>query len=340
MTMLTEQSPAPEPPSPRRRPLDALRSRITGQEFVLFGVIALLWTTLGLATDTFIDTGTLSNLAYVVAPIALIGIGMTVVIVGGGIDVSVGSAVTVVTVILAKLVRDQGVSFPVAILVAVGVGGLLGLMNGLLISFGRVHAIIITFGTLNVFRFIALRIFDSEQVAGVPDTLGFLGGGQAGETWHIPHAFLLMLVLAAATWWYMRNTAGGRHFYAMGGDRTAARLAGVKVRRREVLAYVLTGVLVGLAAAVIIGSGGLIGQNVGVGLELQVIAAVVIGGTSIMGGRGTVLGTVLGALLVGTVASGVTILHWPSQLTSLFVGVFILIAVGTDVLRERSRRRA
>ncbi|MPZ95007.1 MAG: ABC transporter permease [Propionibacteriales bacterium] len=317
-----------------------LSGRVTGQELVLLGVITLLWLALGVSTDTFIQAGTLSNLAYNVAPIALVGIGMTVVIVCGGIDVSVGSAVTVVTVIVAKLVRDQGVSLPVAVVVAVGVGALLGLVNGVLISVGRVHAIIITFGTLNVFRFVALRIFDSEQVAGVPGTLAVLGGGQTGETLHVPHAFVVMLLLAGAMWWYMRNTAGGRHLYAMGGDRLAARLAGVKVQRREVLAYVLTGVLVGLASCVVIGGGGLIGQNVGVGLELQVIAAVVIGGTSIMGGRGTVLGTVLGALLVGTVASGVTILHWPSQLTSLFVGVFILVAVGTDVVRERSRRRA
>lgn len=335
MTALDER-----PRTPRRGPTGALGGRITGQELVLIGVIAGLWLVLGLATDTFFQAGTLGNLAYVVAPIALVGIGMTVVIASGGIDVSVGSAVTVVTVIVAKLVRDQGASFAVALLVAVGAGALLGLTNGLLISLGRVHAIIITFGTLNLFRFIALRIFDSEQVAGVPGTLAFLGGGGAGRTWNVPHAFLLMLLLAAITWWFMRNTPSGRHYYAMGGDRAAARLAGVNVRRQEILAYVLTGVLVGLASTVIIGGGGLIGQNVGVGMELQVIAAVVIGGTSIMGGRGTVLGTVLGALLVGTVSSGVTILYWPSQLTSLFVGVFILVAVGTDVLRERARRRA
>jgi ribose transport system permease protein len=333
-TATTETAPA------RRTPLQALTSRVTGQELVLLGVITALWLALALATDTFIEAGTLSNLVYTVAPIALIGIGMTVVIVGGGIDVSVGSAVTVVTVVVAKMVRDLGVSLPVAVLVAVGVGALLGLVNGVLISVGRVHAIIITFGTLNVFRFVALRIFDSEQVAGVPATLGVLGGGRPGETFYVPHAFVLMLVLAFGMWWYMRNTAGGRHFYAMGGDRVAARLAGVKVQRREVLAYVVTGVMVGLASCVVIGGGGLIGQNVGLGMELQVIAAVVIGGTSIMGGRGTVLGSVLGALLVGTVATGVTILHWPSQLTELFVGLSILVAVGADVIRERSRRRA
>jgi ribose transport system permease protein len=306
---------------------------------VLLSLVAALWVVLALTTKTFLSAGTLGDLAYSVAPVALIGLGMTVVIVGGGIDVSVGSGVTVVTVVVAKLVRDAGVSLPVAVLAAVVVGATLGLVNGLLISIGRVHAIIVTFGTLNLFRFLALRIFGGEQVAGVPDTLGFVGGGGAGRTASVPHAFVIMLVLSAALWWAMRNLAAGRNYYAIGGDRAAARLAGVRVQRREVLAYVLTGIAVGVASCVIIGGGGLIGQSVGVGLELQVIAAVVIGGTSIMGGRGTVLGTVLGALLVGTVTTGVTLLHWPSQLASLFVGVFILIAVGADVLRERARRR-
>jgi ribose transport system permease protein len=109
------------------------------------------------------------------------------------------------------------------------------------------------------------------------------------------------------------------------------------VRRRQISAYVLTGACVGLAACVLIGSGGLVQQNVGTGLELRVIAAVVIGGTSIIGGRGTVLGTLLGALLVGTVSSAVTLLSWPSELTQLFIGLFILVAVGVDLLRERRR---
>jgi ribose transport system permease protein len=145
-------------------------------------------------------------------------------------------------------------------------------------------------------------------------------------------------VLAALAWAYMRYTPTGRHLYAIGGDAVAARLAGVRVRRRLVAVYAATGVLVGLAACCVIGDGGLVAQNVGTGLELQVIAAVVIGGTTILGGRGTVLGTVLGALLVGTVTSGVTLLGWSTDLTNLFIGVFILIAVGADLLRERRRR--
>ena len=126
-------------------------------------------------------------------------------------------------------------------------------------------------------------------------------------------------------WCYLRHTAGGRHLYAIGGDADAARLAGVKVQRRVLLAYVLTGLLIGLAACFVIAQGtSTLAPNVGAGMELAAIAAVVIGGTSIMGGRGSVLGTLLGALLVQTVTSGVTQLGWPSQLSNLFIGIFIL----------------
>ena len=136
-------------------------------------------------------------------------------------------------------------------------------------------------------------------------------------------------MLTAVAWWYLRHTAGGRHFFAIGGDAHAARLAGVKVQRRILLAYLVTGLLVGLASCFVIAQGtSTLDQTVGSGKELAVIAAVVIGGTSIMGGRGSVLGTFLGALLVQSVTSGVTQLGWKSQLSDLFVGIFIIVAVG------------
>lgn len=325
--------------------LDRARTRrpiaraIEGQEAALLAVVAALWIALSLGTDTFFTSGNLRNIVYSVAPIAIVGIGMTAVIVTAGIDVSVGSAVAVVMVVVAKLVRDQGASWFVAVLVALVLGGALGVVNGLLVAYGRVHPIIITFATLNVYRFVALRIFQSKQVDGVPGTLSWFGGGARGSTIGVPNAWWLAMLIAAAVWVYMRYWSSGRHWYAIGGDQIAARLAGVRVARRQVAAYTLTGVLVGLAACVLIGSGGLVQQNSGIGMELEVIAAVVIGGTSILGGRGTVLGTLLGALLVGTIESAITLLGWRTELSDLAVGVFILVAVGVDLLRQRRRRR-
>ena len=182
-----------------------------------------------------------------------------------------------------------------AVLLSVAVGGVLGLVNGLLIAYGRVHAIIITFGTANLFLFVGLQIFGSRTVNGIPPTFDVFGRGEAGRTLGTPHAFLITVLITALAWWYLRHTAGGRHFYAIGGDAHAARLAGVAVQRRVLLAYLITGLLVGLASCFVIAQGtSTLDQSVGTGRELAVIAAVVIGGTSIMGGRGSVLGTLLG----------------------------------------------
>lgn len=335
---MTTTAPAPQAPPAKIRGR-VLPSPITGQELVLIAVIAVLWGILGFTTEGFLTQLSIIPLLAYVAPVATIGIGMTVVIITGGIDVSVAATVMVCAVIIAKTMVNFETSVPVLVLIAVGVGVALGLINGVLIAYGRVHAIIITFGTANLFKFVGLQIFGSNTVSGIPRDLKVFGNGPEGRFLGVPIAFLIMVVLATLTWFYLRHTAGGRHFYAIGGDPQAARLAGVRVQRRIMLAYVFTGGLVGLAACFTIALGtSTVQQNIGAGTELAAIAAVVIGGTSIMGGRGSVLGTVLGAVLVQTVTTGVTQLKWPSQLSDLFVGAAIVIAVGADLVRERAKR--
>lgn len=316
-----------------------LPSPVTPAEIALIAVLVVLWIALAFATPAFLSAGSIIPLLVEVAPVALIGIGMTFIIITGGIDVSVGGAIMVCSVITAKLMRDQGLPVWGCLAVALGTGAVLGLVNGALIAYGRVHAIIITFGTANLFLFLGLQIFGSTPVAGMPNTLAWFGRGIEGRTLGVPNSFAITVILAAIAWWYLRHTPGGRHFFAVGGDPVAARLAGIRVQRRILIAYVVTGLLIGLASIFTLAKGtSNLDQSVGSGQELAVIAAVVIGGTSIMGGRGSVLGTLLGALLVQTVKSGVTQLGWPSQLSDLFVGIFIIVAVGTDLLRRRARR--
>lgn len=324
-----------KPPAPRlrRQPL------VEGQEAVLIAVIIIMWALLAVVTDTFMTANNIQTVLYTVAPIAIIGVGMTAVMVTAGIDVSVGSQMAIGMVVVGKLLRDAEFGWVPALAIAVVVGSILGAINGLLIVGGRIHPMIITFGTLNVYRYVALQIFGDQQVSGVPDDFAFIGGSVQAVTFGIPNALLLALGLMAVVWAYMRRWAGGRHLYAIGGDAGAARLAGIRVNRKLIGVYVFIGVLVGVAAVVQLGSGGLIQQNVGIGLELQVIAACVIGGTSVLGGRGTVFGTLLGALLVGTVSSAVTHLGWPNELTNFFVGVFIIVAVGVDLIRQKRRAK-
>lgn len=316
------------------------RAIVEGQELVLIGVIVALWVTLGFVAPTILEPSSVFAIFYGVAPIAIMGIAMTAIMCTAGIDVSVGSSLAVVMAVVALLLRDLQVGAFVAIAAAIVVGGLLGAVNASLIAFGRVPAMVCTFGTLNVFRFVALQVFGDSQIAGVPDTLGFVGGGVDAAFLGIPNAMWLAVVLAILAWFYMRDFATGRHIYAIGNDAEAARLAGVKVRRRIFWLYVAGGVAVGIAAVVSLGNGGLVQQNVGFGIEMSVIAACVIGGTSVVGGRGTVLGTMLGAILVGTVQAAVIHLHLPNQLTLLFVGVIIIITVGVDLARQARRKRS
>jgi len=312
---------------------------VTGQEIVLLAVIAALWVLLGLFTPAFLTLNSIGPLLVDVAPVALIGVGMTFVIITAGIDVSVAGMTMVSAVVTAQLLVALDIPLALAVLVALASGGILGAFNGVLVAYGRVHPIIITFATWNIFLFIGYRVFGSSTVNGIPNTLDVFGRGDAGTTLGVPHSFLITILAVIAAWWFLRYTKAGRNLYAIGGNREAARLAGISVQRRLIWVYVITGLGVGLAACITIATGtSTLDQSVGQGRELEVIAAVVIGGTSIMGGRGSVVGTLLGALLVQSVRSGVTQLGWPSQLAYLFVGIFIIIAVGTDLLRERARR--
>ncbi|HIZ34554.1 MAG TPA: ABC transporter permease [Candidatus Ruania gallistercoris] len=314
---------------------------VTGQEVVLAAVIAVLWVLLGVFTPNFLSLGSIGPLLVSVAPVALMGIGMTFVIITAGIDVSIAGMIMVCSVVTAKLLVHTGLSLAPAVLLAMLLGGLLGAVNGLLVAYGRVHPIIITFGTWNLFLYIGYRVFDSSTVNNIPGTMAFFGRGAAGNTAGVPHSFVIAVLAVVAAWWFLRYTRAGRNLYAIGGDQEAARLAGIAVRPRLVSVYVVTGLMVGLAACMTIATGtATLDQSVGNGKELEVIAAVVIGGTSIMGGRGSVVGTLLGAMLVASVRTGVIQLGWPSQLAFLFVGVFIIVAVGTDLLRERARRAA
>ncbi len=330
---MSADQPAVTPVRMPRRPW------IEGQEAVLVGVIALLWLVMAFVAPTFVEPNSIFSLFYGVAPIVVMGVAVTAIMCTAGIDVSVGSMLAVVMVVVARLVRDLHVAAPVAVLAAVVTGALLGTVNALLVAVGRVPAMVATFGTLNVFRFLALQVFGATQLAGVPATLGFVGGGRDASLLGLPNAMWVALVIALVAWFYMRNWAAGRHLYAIGNDPAAARLAGVKVRRRTFELYVASGAAVGVAATMTLGNGGMLQQNVGIGMEMSVIAACVIGGTSVIGGRGTVLGTVLGAVLVGSVQAAVTHLQLPSQLTQLFVGVIILVAVGVDLARQARRAR-
>lgn len=327
-----------QPVTDGRKRTRLLSPLITGQEWVLAGLLVVLWALLGIFTPAFLTSGSIVPLLAGVAPIALIGVGMTFVMITGGIDVSVGGMVMLSAVVGAKLLVNAQLSAPVVLLAVAALGLLMGGLNGVLVAYGNIHPIIVTFGTANLFQFLALRTFNSSTVSGIPPAFAIFGKGASGQLWGIPISFAVSCLVAVIATYYLRHSRSGRHLYSIGGNENAAVRAGIRVGPLKVFSYALVGLLSGIASTFVIAQGtSTLEPSVGQGMELLVIAAVVIGGTSVLGGKGTVIGTVLGAVLVQTVRSGITQLGWPSQAADLFVGVAIVLAVGIDIIRDRKR---
>ncbi len=282
---------------------------------------------------TFLTPANLTQIFTNVAVVALVSIGMTLVIVTGGIDVSVGSALALSMLAAGKVIVAGGGLF-LAIVAAIATGGLVGILNGTLVAYGRIHPIIVTLGTLNIIRAVHIGFLGREWL-----TPPHLAENIAlGTLLGIPNAWLLAMVVAGVLTAFITWRPLGRAIYAIGGNAEAARLAGVNVSLVSVFVYVLMGLLVGLAAVIQLGQAGTIQPNAANGLELQAVAATVIGGTSILGGRGTIIGGLLGALLVEAVHNALITIGTVGLLEGLVVGILILVAVAADVLQHRRRR--
>jgi ribose/xylose/arabinose/galactoside ABC-type transport system permease subunit len=310
-----------------------LRELALRRESIVLALLVLGSIGFDFTHPTFLTTSNLTQIFTNVAVVALVSIGMTLVIVTGGIDVSVGSALALCMFAAGKVMVEGG-GLVLAILAALGAGALVGVLNGTLVAYGRIHPIIVTLGTLNIIRAVHIGALGKNWL--VPPHLA--EDLALGTLLGIPNAWWLTMIVAAALTGFVVWRPLGRAIYAIGGNTEAARLAGVNVPLVTVAVYVLMGVLVGFAAVIQIGQAGTVQPNAGSGLELQAVAATVIGGTSILGGRGTIVGGLLGALLVEAVHNALITIGTVGLLEGLVVGVLILIAVAADVLQHRRRR--
>jgi ribose/xylose/arabinose/galactoside ABC-type transport system permease subunit len=318
----------PSPPAAGR-----LRELLLRRESIVLALLVVGSLLFDIAHPTFLTGQNLEQIFTNVAVVAIVSIGMTLVIVTGGIDVSVGSALALCMFAAAKVMVGGG-GLVVAILAALVVGVLVGALNGTLVAYGRIHPIIVTLGTLNIIRAVHIGALGKDWL--VPPHLA--EDLALGTVLGIPNAWLFTMLIAAALSWFVASRPLGRAIYALGGNAEAARLAGVNVGFVTVTVYVLMGLLVGFAAVIQIGQAGTVQPNAGTGLELQAVAATVIGGTSILGGRGSIVGGLLGALLVEAVHNALITVGTIGLLEGLVVGVLILIAVAADVLQHRRQR--
>jgi ribose/xylose/arabinose/galactoside ABC-type transport system permease subunit len=271
-----------------------------------------------------------------VAAVSIIAIGMTMVIVSGGIDVSVGSILAICMLMAGKVIAAGVNNLLVALLIAVGIGLLAGAINGAIVAFGRIHPIIVTLGMLNIIRALHIWLLGPSWLTPPPVARTLALGTIAG----IPIPWLLVILIGILVSIFLARWPAGRAIYALGGNEEAARLAGINIRLVIIFVYATLGLLVGLAALIQLGQSGTVQPNAATGMELEVIAATVIGGTNILGGRGSIVGSILGALLVAAVHNALIAIGTISLLEGLVVGTLIVIAVGIDVLQNRKAAQA
>jgi len=310
------------------------KRQVVDEIFVKWGIyiaLLLLVILMALIAPNFFSIKNGLNIAQAVSINAVVASGMTVVILTAGIDLSVGSIVAA-SGVATVLLLNGGVPTAIAALVAILVGALIGLINGAIIAYLALPAFIVTLGALTYTRGIAYSMHGGPvQIAG-ESGIESIGNGSIGG---IPMPVFIMIFVYWFFWFLLERTKFGRHVYAVGGNPQAARLSGIDVKKVLMSVYVISGVTAGLAG-LMFASRVRSGQvTAGVGYELDAITAVILGGTSLFGGRGRIFGTLIGALLIGVLSNGLVLLGVPIYTQLMIKGGVIILAVAIDTLRSK-----
>ena len=289
-------------------------------------------------SDRFLTGDNLSLILQQVMVVGVIAIGQTMIILTAGIDLSCGMVMALGGIVMTKLATVSGVPAPLAIGCGIGVTTLFGLANGALVTAIRLPPFIVTLGTMNIAFAITQLYSNSETMTNLPDSMNALGVTFNFLGTSIMYGVVVMLLLYVVAWFGLRETASGRHVYAVGNNVEAARLTGISTKRVLLGVYVLAGILYGVASLLSVARTGVGDPNAGQTENLDAITAVVLGGTSLFGGRGAVLGSLVGALIVGVFRNGLTLMGVSSVYQVLITGILVILAVATDQLSHRSAR--
>lgn len=300
------------------------------QNMGLIGFLLVLLVLFSVLSPYFLSVKNLSNAMLSVSVLGTMAALATLVVVGRGLDLSVGSIVGLVGVLAAQILQGGG-HWSLAIAAALGVGGVCGLLNALVAVKLGINPIIVTIGTLSIFRGAAYIISEAQTLFVADQAILDLG---SARVFGIPWSVLLMLALFAGCGWFARRTVMGRTVYAMGANPRASRLSGIPVDAYRIGLFVASGVAAGLAGVLLIGQSATAVPAAGIGYELLVITAVLLGGTSLHGGQGTVVGTLLGVLIIATLNNGMTLLGVDSYWQIVAHGALLLVAVALDQVRR------
>ncbi|WP_431791726.1 ABC transporter permease [Microbacterium paraoxydans] len=326
-------------------PVSALTKRISGlgraREFGILLALVLVVTAATLNNPKFLlSADGWRDLLLTPSILVLVAVGQAIVLITRNVDLSVGSVMGLTAYLTGRLFIDiPGIPIVLVVVAAVVLGALLGLINGALVAYAKVPAMVITLGTLYAYRGINVLWTGSDRVNASDMPRDFLALG-TGQVLGIPILAIVAVVVLAVAAWYMKNTRGGREFYAIGSDPAAAELYGLRVTRRVLTAFVLSGALAGLAGVFYAARYGTINSQAGAGWELDAVGAAVIGGVAITGGIGSVWGAAIGAVLLLTINRALPILGIPDFWQRAVVGLLIIGAIVLDrVLAVRQRRR-
>jgi ribose transport system permease protein len=291
----------------------------------LFGLVVIFVAFTAL-NDTFLTVPNLVNILQQSSINACIALGMTMVIISGGIDLSVGPTAAL-SAVLAASAMVVGVPAPLAILLALAVGVACGVFNGVLIAYAGLQPFIVTLGGLSLYRALALIYTGGNPVFGLPE--GFrdvMNGSLLG----VPSPVVIVAVISLALWVMLNRSPLGEYILAVGGNEEAARISGVPVARTKIVTYALSGALASVAGLILIGRLGAAEPTLGTLWELDAIAAAAIGGASLMGGKGSVVGTLLGAVILGALRNGLTLMNVQAFYQLLATGIIIIVAMLID----------
>ncbi|MCZ8203479.1 ABC transporter permease [Gemmatimonas sp.] len=301
-------------------------------------LLALLLAVAFFATQSprFLTLGNFSLVAQQVTVVGVLAIGQTLVILTAGIDLSCGMLMALGGVVMTLLAGQSGMHPALAILAGVGTTTVAGLINGLLVTRITLPPFIVTLGTMNIAFALTQLVSRSQTVTDLPPLMTALGNTVPLLGTRVAYGTLLLLALFALAWWLLRETAAGRHVYAVGNNREAARLAGINTNRVLLAVYTVAGALYGVASLLAVARTGVGDPQAGQTENLDTVTAVVLGGTSLFGGRGLILGSLVGALIVGVFRNGLTLMGVSSVYQILVTGVLVILAVATDQWSRRS----
>lgn len=313
----------------------SLRSLVRHETF-LAGLLILALIVLGYQSDRFFTVPNLLNQGRLMAEIGLIAIAMTFVIATGGIDLSVGSILGLVAILLGVFWQNLGMPLPVAMVAAVAAGTFAGFLNGFIITRFKVPPLIATLATLALYRGLAEGISQARSVRGYPEWFYVLG---QGEVLGVPTQLWILLAAAIIASIVLAYTGFGRTVYAIGANEVASRFSGLAVEKTKIVLYTASGFAASLAAVIFVSRVSTTRSDMGTGIELDAITAVVLGGTSIFGGRGTIIGTIIGLCLIQALKNGLSLAGVKGDGTIMLIGAVLILAILISNIFEKSGSR-